>query len=878
MKQYYSVKEKYPEALLLFQMGDFYETFHEDAVNLAEAISITLTKRGKEDGEPIPLAGFPMKALDGYLPKLISHGYRVVICDQVEDAKHAKGVVKRDVTRIVTPGTVLEEALLDPTRANHIVALMPEKARASKGEAPSVNYGAAWVELTTGTFQLAMVSDSAMPALLARLQPSEILASEALKDEARDRVIELERRCEASLSIAPDWTFNGPQAHKLLCQHFNVATLEGFGVEDDGGKGKSAEIQAAGALLAYLKDQQRSELTHIAKLEPYSLDGSLSLDPATVAALEIVETLRSKQRKHTLFWALDHCQTSMGSRLLRSWLLSPLTDPAMIRNRHAAIDELAYTSRRRDMLLEQLKELGDLERLAGRIGCMRASPRDLVALGAALTKVPLVLSTLSGVESTLLEEVRLRLDPVEEVRELASNAIADDPPNVMKDGGVIRDGFHADLDELRVMQRDGKRFIAKFQAKEQEESGITSLKVGYTSVFGYYLEVSNANKDRVPAHWIRKQTLKNAERYITPELKEIEARVLNAESEALSLEAKLFQQIRENIAQHAGRIAASARLLALLDVLTSHAKLAVERGYIRPEITTTRELELTDGRHPVLELTIEAARVVPNDCMLPESAPMMLITGPNMAGKSTYIRMTALLTLMAQAGCFVPAQRFKLGVVDKIFTRLGSADEIQKGNSTFMVEMVETANILNNATDRSLVVLDEVGRGTSTFDGVSIAWAITEHLADLTHARTLFATHYHELTQLASKLSTVRNYNVSVREWGEEIIFLHKIVEGGADRSYGIHVARLAGLPSSVVERSKKILARLENETAGLQAAPAGEGGPNLKRPKRVQLTLFTPAENRVMKALEALDADKAPDAVLRAELTKLKALAAESY
>ncbi len=860
MRQYHSVKKRYPDALLLFQMGDFYETFHEDAQKLASTLNITLTTRGKDGDSPIPLAGFPIKAMDGYLHKLVAAGHRVVVCDQIEDPKTAKGVVKRDVVRIVTPGTVIEDSLLEPGRENFIFCLAPTKE----------SYGVAWVELTTGQFVAFAATEDELATLLVRLAPAEIVVSDGQDGRVKDLAADLGRKYEATLSPAPDWTFAPKHALKTLKDHFGTASLGGFGFEREDGP----ELRAAGALLAYLKEQQRAGLTHIGKLEPYSLASTIPLDRATVAALEIVETMRGRARSHTLLWALDQCRTSMGSRLLRSWLLAPLRDAKLIRMRHGAVAELAGGTKRREMIREVLEGLNDIERLAGRVGCMRATPRDLVALAASLARVPLAHNALAGVSNTLLDEISRRLDPCADVVELIQRAVNDDPPVTLKEGGVIRDGFNAGLDELRSMTRDGRRYIAEFQAKEQRESGLPSLKVGYTSVFGYYLEITNTHKDKVPQHWIRKQTLKNAERYITPELKEIEAKVLNAESEALSLEQKLFAQLREQIATHAARMATTARLLAMLDVLSAFADTAVARNYVQPDITDDADLMIADGRHPVLELTLAGGRVVPNDCDLATLQPVMLITGPNMSGKSTYIRMVALLSLMAQAGSFVPATSMRLGVVDRIFTRIGSSDEIQKGSSTFMVEMLETANILNNASERSLIVLDEVGRGTSTFDGVSIAWAITEYLATRLNARTLFATHYHELTQLASRLTNVRNFNVAVREWGDEIVFLHKIVEGASDRSYGIHVAKLAGLPSGVIERSREILARLEKETDALESMTASNDGPKLKRPRKVQLALFTPAENSVMKALEGLDVDNLPPEVLRAELTRLKALA----
>ncbi len=859
MRQYHQVKEKHPDALLLFQMGDFYETFYQDAIELASTLNITLTTRGKDGPEPIPLAGFPIKALDGYLPKLVSFGHRVVLCDQTEDPKHAKGVVKREVVRVITPGTILEESLLDPHQANHIAAMLPGKD----------GYGFAWVELTTGSFELANIQEKEIPILLARIDPAEIVIPDIFQEENAQKFSILKQRYDIPYSLFPDWTFSQRESRKTLQKHFGVSSLAGFGISQE----ESLEVAAAGALLAYLKEQQKSELTHISKLRVYQLSETIALDAATVNALEIVETMRSKDRKHTLFGVLNKCSTSMGSRLLRSWLLAPLKEYDQILLRQEAVAELYHVKKRRELMIAELEKFGDLERLAGRLGCLRAMPRDLIALMESLRYVPLLANALSGVESRLLNQIAERLDPVEEASELIAKAFDSEPSNVLKEGGIIRDGFHPELDEFRSMQREGRQYIARFQQKEAEESDIPSLKVGYNSVFGYYLEITNVHKDKAPAHWIRKQTLKNAERYITPELKEIEAKVLNAEGQAIALEQRLFLEIREELSRYAARISATAHQLALLDVLGNFAELASSRGYVQPEFVESNQLLLEEGRHPVLEQTLRDTQVVPNACALNQDSTMALITGPNMAGKSTYIRMVALLTLMAQAGSFVPADSLRLGVVDTIFTRIGSADEIQKGNSTFMVEMIETANILNNATEQSLIVLDEVGRGTSTFDGVSIAWAITEYLAQNLKARTLFATHYHELTHLAKQISTVQNLNVSVREWGDEIIFLHKIVGGAADRSYGIQVARLAGLPLDVIRRSKQILKGLEKETAQFQGGAGGQAS-QVKRSKLVQLMLFSPTENQLIQALENIDPDNLPIEVLKAEISRLKALA----
>lgn len=861
MKQYFAVREKHPDAVLLFQMGDFYETFFQDAETLANVLSVTLTRRGHAGGAPIPLAGFPVKALDGYLPKLVAAGLRVVICEQVEDARDAVGVVERDVTRVVTAGTVLEDSLLDPARSNYIAAL------AFGGKA---GIGVAWAELSTGEFMVMRTEQAELPSVLARIGPAELVVSKDVGPGERVLAKGLAERHGAMLTDGAEWTFALPQALKALKSHFGVATLGGFGLTEESGP----EVAAAGALLLLLKEQQRSELRHIAKLEVCHVAGTIPLDAATVAALELAETLRGRSRKHSLVWALDRCRTSMGSRLLRQWVMAPLTGRKAVELRHGAVDELLHSAHRREMLRGALERLGDLERLAGRLGCGRATPRDLVALGAALDRVPLLQNALAGAESSMLAEIAARLDPVDELGSLVRSALNDDPPTTVKDGGVIRDGYDRELDRLRSMRTDGRRFIAQFQQEAAERAGIPSLKIGYTSVFGYYLEVSNAHREKVPADWIRKQTLTGRERYVTPDLMETEKQVLNSDAEALRLEAELYAKVKAEAAQYAGRVIAISRLIAMADLLGAFAEQAAERGYVRPVMTDGDELEIVDGRHPVLDLTLEPGRLVPNDCLLGAEHSLALITGPNMAGKSTYIRMCALLVLMAQCGSFVPAQSMRLGMVDRLFTRLGSADEIQRGNSTFMVEMVETAGILNAATGRSLIVLDEVGRGTSTYDGVSIAWAVSEYLARDLGARTLFATHYHELTQLAARLPRVKNLNVSVREWQDDVIFLHRIIDGAADRSYGIHVARLAGIPGPVIDRARDIMAKLEAETAAAQIG--GNAGTFLKRPRKVQLTLFTPMESQILRKLVGIELDGVPVEVLKAEIARLQALASE--
>jgi DNA mismatch repair protein MutS len=858
MRQYRELREAHAGALLLYQMGDFFETFFDDAKLLSETLGITLTTRGDDSaGNPIHMAGFPLRALDQHLPRLIEAGLRVVICEQVEDPSEAKGLVKRDVTRVITPGTVLEESLLDARKPSIIAAWAPGR----KG------CGLAWAELSTGRFQCCEIADTDLPAALARLEPAELLLPEKLWASDREKLAELRRRAGTSITAAADFSFENSRAAEELQRHFGVKTLQGFGFETS----KGPEISAAGALLHYLHANQRGRLAHVRMLERFNPSDVMALDRATLDALEVTRTLRNARRGGSLLDSVDRTATPMGARELRDWLTGPLTDPRKINARHAAVDELVHTPRRLGLVREALSGLPDLERLAGKLGTGRVTPRDLAGLRNGLQRLPLLRSALSGTESSLLSYAGEQLDALADLRELLETRLADDPPAAIKDGGVIREGVNSELDELRALGRDGKSWMERFQQQEAERTGIASLKVGFNNVFGYYIEVTHAHSAKVPEHYVRKQTLKAAERYITPELKDHESKILNAEKRIGALEAGLFGTLREELSAHTPRLLASARLVALVDALAGLAGVAVDRGWCRPVIDGSTQLRLVAARHPVLENTLEPGKCVPNDAML-EGATMAVVTGPNMAGKSTYVRTVALCVLLAQAGSFVPAKEAAFGAVDRVFTRLGSADDIGQGQSTFMVEMAETANILNFATERSLIVLDEVGRGTSTFDGVSIAWAISEHLLQRVKARTFFATHYHELTQLALQFKGVLNLNVVVREWNDELIFLHQIEQGGADRSYGIHVAKLAGIPPEVVGRAKAILAKLEADSPVL-SGKALKGTPRLKRPKQVQLSLFSVAENRALKALSELDTSSLTPEQALAEILRLKEL-----
>ncbi|NIA21290.1 MAG: DNA mismatch repair protein MutS [Anaerolineaceae bacterium] len=796
MRQYKEMKARYPETVLFFRMGDFYEMFYEDARIASKVLGLALTTRSsKSSDNPIPLAGLPYHAVDSYLAKMIRAGYRVAVCEQVEDPKQAKGVVKRDVVRVVTPGTLTDESLLEDKEANYLAAVCPDGRRA----------GVAWVDISTGKFCCREATLAGACDELARLGPAECILAE--------RVIEYDLPLAGRLRMAagspvvkrPDYVFDADDAERRLKEHFAVASLEGFGVAD-----MPLGIRAAAAVLQYLQETQKTALGHIRRLTALRSGRYLYLDEATVRSLELTRLLRGESREHTLLGVLDHARTAMGGRLLRTWLQFPLADAGRIKARLDAVELLVGDKPLRNRLAELLDEVADLERIVARVAVLRVSPRDLLALGRSLGRMPALKALLADRPAERLQTLQKRIQLLPELRALLGKAIAEEAPAHLREGGFIRDGFNEELDRLREIRTGGARWLAEFQVREAERAGIPSLRVGFNNVFGYYIEVTHAHAEKVPPEYVRKQTLKNAERYITEELKIHETEVLGAEEKALALEQELFQGVREQVARQTAAIQSLADALAELDLLGTFAAVAVRNRYTRPEVDVGLDLELIDSRHPVLDCTL-GSDFVPNDCVLSgEDCLLMILTGPNMAGKSTYIRQVAQLVLMAQMGSFVPARRARIGVVDRIFTRVGASDELARGQSTFMVEMSETANILNNATARSLVILDEVGRGTSTFDGLALAWAITEHLARRTRCRTLFATHYHELTELSDLLPATGNFNVAVREWEDEVVFLHKILPGGTDKSYGIHVARLAGVPEEVVDRARDVLASLE--------------------------------------------------------------------
>ena len=843
MQQYLDAKAACPDCILLFRMGDFYELFHDDAKLAARVLGLALTSRDKGEN-PVPMAGFPHHQLDSYLGKLISAGLRAAICEQVEDPRLAKGLVKREVTRVVSPGTVTDDALLDPHESNYLAAIVPGDS-----------VGLAWIDLSTGRFLATEVPEARLADELARIGPVEIL----LADETDSPPTRFDERLV--VTRRPAWAFGHKAAVDALSKHFGTQTLEGFGFD----AGEVAALRAAGAVLDYLTETQKSSLAHIDRLTPHRLGQALEIDEATRRSLEITRTLREGRREGSLLEVLDRTITAMGSRLLGEWLANPLTSIGAIDERLDAIAEMLAHPKLAEELRGQLKGIYDVERLLARVTTGRASPRDLSFLARTLRTLPTVKAKLTARSAALLTRLEGELDLCPEIRGKLDAALEDECPLVSREGGFIRAGFSSELDNLRELAAGGKQWIARYQAEESQRTGIPNLKVGFNQVFGYYLEITHAHREKVPGTYIRKQTVKNAERYITPELKEYEEKVLAADEKAKELEHELFLELRELVAAGARRLRGTAAALAQIDVLAALAELARDRGYCRPTMVAEPVLRIADGRHPVLDVRLTVGTFVPNDVTAgPDEGVMLLITGPNMAGKSTYIRQVALINLMAQMGSFVPAREATLGVADRIFARVGASDELARGQSTFMVEMTETARILNTATERSLVILDEIGRGTSTYDGVSLAWAIVEYLHDRVSCRTLFATHYHELTDLASTLARVKNLNVAVREWQDDVIFLHKIVEGAADKSYGIHVARLAGVPRDVLERAKQILARLEQEHVDSDGRPK-LAGKRLRVGGDLQLTLFASPENPLLDKIRQTDVNS---------LTPLAALA----
>ena len=863
MQRYLELKAQYPDTLLLCRIGDFYELFYEDAQTAARALGITLTSRDKGSTNPIPMAGFPYHQLDNYLRRLITQGFRAAICEQLEDAAQAKGLVKRDVTRIVTPGTITDDALLDPRESNYLAAIVLEKEAA----------GLAWLELSTGRFLATTLRSDALAEELSRLQPAECLICESFGESQLSTLLPAGHRMR--LSRRQSWSFSASSCYRQLCEHFQVQSLEGFGWNEE----RAPAHTAAGVLLEYVQETQKAALPHITALEPYVRGSTLLIDESTRRSLELNRSLRDGKRDGSLLSIIDETVTPMGARLLADWLSNPLTHAPSIERRLDAVEELVRLAPQTRDLRDGLKSAYDLQRLTARVVTGRCSPRDLRFLTDTLSLLPRIKARLTARGAPLLQELEAALDLCGDLRVAIEQALIEDPPLSPMDGGMIRPGYHAGLDELRDLARGGKEWMARYQAEEAERTGIPGLKVGFNKVFGYYLELTSAQVARaaLPPEYVRKQTLKNQERFVTPQLKEYEDKVLRAEQQAVQLEQELFGQLRELVARQGARLKLTAEILAQVDLLCGLAELALKQNYVRPVMTLEPRLEIVDGRHPVLDKLQPSGQFVANSTLLGgEHGRIQLITGPNMAGKSTYIRQTALLTILAQIGSFVPAKSATIGIADRIFARVGASDELSRGQSTFMVEMTETARILHGATERSLVILDEIGRGTSTYDGISLAWAVTEYLHDALQARTLFATHYHELTELTRTLSACRNWNVAVREQDDGIIFLHQIVPGPADKSYGIHVARLAGVPLSVIERARVILQTLENdhlESNGQPRIPARK----LRSSRQRQLQLFVVDDHPVIESLRQMDLERlTPDEALAA-LQKMRAAIEDS-
>ena len=801
MKQFHQFKQKYPDCILFFRMGDFYETFYEDAKTCSKVLGLTLTSRNKGDN-PIPLAGVPYHAVDGYLKKMLEAGYKVAVCEQVEDPRTAKGVVKRDIVRIVTPGTLTDDILLDAKKDNFLCAI----ALGAKDQA-----AISWVDISTGHFFAQQLPEKKLLDELLRLSPAECLLpdrrGELFEAETRKLARDITQLTKASLTERPSWYFDPYQAKQRLLKHFGVATLEGFGIND----GDNALIPPAGAIIEYLNETQKTTLGHIRSLKKIDRKNFLQIDPVSLRSLEVLQTIRTESKKGTLIDCLDETLTGMGGRMIRSWLCMPLCDVGAIELRQEAIEELKNTDAALSDIRKMFTNISDTERIAARISTLRATPRDLLALAGTLRRIPQLRQILQQFKADLLVRLASQCDSMDELADLLEAAIEPECPSHLRDGGVIKTGFNQELDRLRSISKDGQSWLRNYQKQQAQRTGIANLKIGYNQVFGYYIEVSRSAAVKVPADYVRKQTIKNAERYITEELKEYETQVLGAEEKALELEQQLFDDIRRQAGQFIHRLQAIADTIAQCDCLACLSYIARRRNYIRPKITDGGELIIHDGKHPVLS-EILGSEFVPNDIEIGGGAgDILVITGPNMSGKSTYIRQVALLVLMAQAGSFIPAKDAQIGLVDRIFTRVGASDELIRGQSTFMIEMTETANIINNAIERSLVILDEVGRGTSTYDGLALAWAITEHIANKIKCRMLFATHYHELTELAELFTNIKNCNVAVREWMDEVVFLYKILPGGTDKSYGIHVAKLASVPQSILDRSKEILEELES-------------------------------------------------------------------
>lgn len=849
MQHYLKTHEEYKDCILFYRLGDFYEMFFDDAKVVSKELELTLTGKSCGAEERAPMCGIPYHAAETYLTRLVKKGYKVAICEQVEDPKLAKGMVKREVTRVVTPGTTLNAQALDETKNNYIMCI------AYIGD----HYGISSADITTGDYYVTEVdSERKLLDEVNKYQPTEIICNEAFYISGID-IDDMKNRMGIVIYSLDAWYFSDETAQMTLKDHFKVRDLEGLGLADyDSG------VVAAGALLKYLYETQKTTLSNLVAIHPYTTGKFMIIDSSTRRNLELVETLREKQKRGSLLWVLDKTRTAMGARTLRSFVEQPLIERTEIEERYDAIDEFNTNSITREEIREYLNPVYDLERLITRVTYQTANPRDLIAFRNSIHMLPPIKTLMSDFQSPLLKRLYEQLDTLDELYELIERSITEEPPLTLHDGGILKEGYNEEVDRLRKAKTDGKSWLADLEAKEREKTGIKNLKIKYNKVFGYYLEVTNSFKDMVPDYFTRKQTLANAERFITPELKELEDVILGAEDKLIVLEYELFREVRQKVADEVVRIQKTAKAVAQIDVFASLATVAEQNNYCRPKLNEKGLIDIKDGRHPVVERMIQNEMFVANDTYLDNgSNRVSIITGPNMAGKSTYMRQSALIVLMAQIGSFVPAKSAKIGIVDRIFTRVGASDDLASGQSTFMVEMSEVANILRNATSNSLLILDEIGRGTSTFDGLSIAWAVVEHISNprLLGAKTLFATHYHELTELEGKLNSVNNYCIAVKEKGDDIVFLRKIVKGGADKSYGIQVAKLAGVPDNVIERAKEIVEELSNnDITEIVQNISAEGSSKRSKPKLdevdlEQISLLDTMDNdTILNELKELD------------------------
>ncbi len=849
MQHYLKTHEEYKDCILFYRLGDFYEMFFDDAKVVSKELELTLTGKSCGAEERAPMCGIPYHAAETYLTRLVKKGYKVAICEQVEDPKLAKGMVKREVTRVVTPGTTLNAQALDETKNNYIMCI------AYIGD----HYGISSADITTGDYYVTEVdSERKLLDEVNKYQPTEIICNEAFYISGID-IDDMKNRMGIVIYSLDAWYFSDETAQMTLKDHFKVRDLEGLGLADyDSG------IVAAGALLKYLYETQKTTLSNLVAIHPYTTGKFMIIDSSTRRNLELVETLREKQKRGSLLWVLDKTRTAMGARTLRNFVEQPLIERTEIEERYDAIDEFNTNAITREEIREYLNPVYDLERLITRVTYQTANPRDLIAFRNSIHMLPPIKTLMSDFQSPLLKRLYEQLDTLDELYELIERSITEEPPLTLHDGGILKEGYNEEVDRLRKAKTDGKSWLADLEAKEREKTGIKNLKIKYNKVFGYYLEVTNSFKDMVPDYFTRKQTLANAERFITPELKELEDVILGAEDKLIVLEYELFREVRQKVADEVVRIQKTAKAVAQIDVFASLATVAEQNNYCRPKLNEKGLIDIKDGRHPVVERMIQNEMFVANDTYLDNgSNRVSIITGPNMAGKSTYMRQSALIVLMAQIGSFVPAKSAKIGIVDRIFTRVGASDDLASGQSTFMVEMSEVANILRNATSNSLLILDEIGRGTSTFDGLSIAWAVVEHISNprLLGAKTLFATHYHELTELEGKLNSVNNYCIAVKEKGDDIVFLRKIVKGGADKSYGIQVAKLAGVPDNVIERAKEIVEELSNnDITEIVQNISAEGSSKRSKPKLdevdlEQISLLDTMDNdTILNELKELD------------------------